>query len=257
MTPPPTATVKNKIPYIFYFLIIIFPFISGCSYQTQIPIPVLEYGETDASKNKNLLIFLRGIGGNIEDFEKYGLVDDVKSRNVPVDIVIPDAHFGYYHSESIVRRLKIDIIDPAREKGYQKIWLAGFSMGGLGSLLYLKNYPTDIDGVLLISPMLGWNPICEEIADAGGISKWEPGANKDQNWEYLIWGWIKEYTKSPQKYPPIYLGYGSDDYIVGSGPILLGTALPKDHVFSIPGNHDYKTLRKIWQKHLDRLEKQF
>ena len=37
------------------------------------PIPVLEYGDMDASGNRNLLILLRGRGGSHKDFEKHGI----------------------------------------------------------------------------------------------------------------------------------------------------------------------------------------
>lgn len=229
---------------------------SGCFPRPTIPIPKLQYGAMDASGHKNLLIFLRGIGGNPEDFDKYGLIAEVRSRDLPFDIVVPDAHFGYYKSETLEERLKEDIIEPARRKGYQRIWLAGFSMGGLGSLFYLRNFKEDVDGVILTSPFMGWSAILDQIESAGGIDRWTPKKESD-NWQQLIWGWVKQYQQSPEDYPPIYLGFGTDDFITGKGPSLLSAALPNESVFTVPGGHRYKTFRLIWKTHLDRLAIRF
>lgn len=231
-------------------------FTSGCFSRATIPIPVLEYGRMDASENKNLLILLRGIGGSSEDFDKYGLIQAIRSRRLPFDISVPDAHFGYYKSRTLEERLKEDLIEPARQKGYQQIWLAGFSMGGLGSLFYLKNFKKDVDGVILVSPFMGWETILNDIEASGGIRTWEPQRNSD-NWQQLIWGWVKTYIESPDAYPPIYLGYGNQDGMTGKGPALLSVAFPKERVFTIKGRHDYKTFISIWNTHIDRLNQRF
>ena len=225
--------------------------LSACT--AKIPIPVLEYGKMDASVHQNLLILLRGRGGSHQDFEKYGIIDEVRKRNLPFDIVAPDAHFGYYMSESLHKRLKADIIDPARKKGYKNIWLAGFSMGGLGSLFYLANYPgDDIDGVILCSPFVGGRNIHNKIEDQGGIENWSIPDN--DNWQYRLWGWIKDYQLHPSDYPPIFLGYSRQDSITGNGPALLATALDPQHVFVVTGGHDYPTFQTLWRTHMDRLE---
>jgi pimeloyl-ACP methyl ester carboxylesterase len=231
-------------------------FVNGCFPRTTIPIPVLEYGRMDASVNKNLLILLRGMGGSPEDFNKHGLIQEVRSRRLPFDISVPNAHFGYYKSRTLEERLKHDLIEPARQKGYQQIWLAGFSMGGLGSLFYLRRFKKDVDGVILVSPFMGWENTLHAIEKSGGIQNWEPKRNSD-NWQQLIWGWVKTYAKNPGIYPPIYLGYGTQDGMTGKGPVLLSAALQEERVFSIKGRHDYKTFISIWNIHLDRLEQRF
>ena len=229
---------------------------SGCLFRTTIPIPMLEYGLMDASENKNLLILLRGIGGNPEDFDKHSLIQEVRSRNLPFDIVVPNAHFGYYRSKTLEERLREDVIEPARMKGYRRIWLAGFSMGGLGSLFYLRSFKEDVDGVILSSPFMGWDTILNQIDSVGGIEQWTPKKNSD-NWQQLIWTWVKQYRQSPESYPPIYLGFGMNDTITGKGPTLLRAALPEKNVFTVPGGHTYKTFKRIWKIHLDRLEHRF
>jgi pimeloyl-ACP methyl ester carboxylesterase len=235
-------------------LLVLLLLIPACAPKATIPLPVLEYGRIETSGNRILLIFLRGVGGASTDFEEYGLIKEVRSRNLPLDIVVPDAHFGYYQTETIVLRLKEDIVDPARARGYRQIWLAGFSIGGLGSLLYIREHPEDIDGVMLASPFMGWSWIREEIQLAGGIRNWQPEESQIADWQLLLWSFLHLYASNPEDYPPLYLGYGKNDYLIGTGPELLGEALEKSHVFSLPGGHDYPTFKAIWAEHLNRRE---
>ncbi len=75
----------------------------------------------------------------------------------------------------MVERLKADIINPAKAKGYEKFWLVGTSMGGLGALIHSRFYPEDAEGVFVISPFLGYDKIIGEIGSQGGLRQWEPG----------------------------------------------------------------------------------
>jgi pimeloyl-ACP methyl ester carboxylesterase len=231
--------------------------LSACVPTPEIPMPLLEYGRIEATGNTHLLVFLRGIGGKYTDFEEYGLIDAVRARKLPVDILVPDAHYGYYKSETIALRLKQDVIDPARKRGYRQIWLAGFSMGGLGSLFYIREHPEDIDGVMLISPFMGWKAIRGEILAAGGIRSWQPERSEIDDWQFLIWSFVLRYTTNPEDYPPIYLGYGKNDSLAGPNSELLAGALETTRVFALPGDHDYPTFKAIWAEYLNRLDKEF
>ena len=151
-------------------------FLLGCAMIAPAPMDVLTYENPNkAAANKRLFVFLRGIGGSHRSFEEKGLVADVWARGLPFDMVAPNAHLGYYIDRNLLVRLKEDVIDPARAKGYKKIWLVGVSMGGLGAMLYLKDRPQDIAGVYLIAPFLGSPSILSEIEAAGGVRKWNPG----------------------------------------------------------------------------------
>lgn len=229
----------------------------ACVPKAQIPVPVLEYGQTEDSGHTDLLIFLRGIGGSHTDFERFGLIDQVRERNLPVDIVVPNAHYGYYKSESVVDRIKEDIIEPAKQRGYERFWLAGFSMGGLGSLFYIREYPEDIEAVMLVSPFMGWGTIRREIDAAGGIRNWDADSSAIDNWQILIWTFVQDYVAAPDNYPPVYMGYGTTDGVAKNGPSLLADALLNQRVFSMPGGHNYTTFQALWSKHLDRLESRF
>lgn len=202
-------------------------------------------------------MLLRGIGDDNSIFEKNGTIDEIRRRQLPFDMIAPDTHFGYYKDHTLEERLKTDIIDPAKSNGYKQIWIAGFSLGGLGSLFYLRSHPKDIDGVLLISPFLGWDAIIHEIRDAGGVASWQQVTTDTSDWSRLIWSWIKKYGATPETFPPIYLGYGRNDWLSDEGPPLLATVMPADRVFSVPGNHTVDTFKVLFSRHLDFLQNKF
>ena len=228
--------------------------LAACVAAPTVPIPNISYRSDDTVRQRNLLVLLRGMGADNTIFAKEGIIDDIRIRHLPFDVVAPDAHFGYYQSQTIEIRLKEDIIDPARRQGYEHIWLAGFSMGGLGSLLYLRKYPGDVDGVLLTGPYLGGGGIHREIRRAGGVSTWQQTSDDPQDWERMIWSWIKNYD--PATTPPIWLGYGENDDVTADGPPLLASVLPAERVFTVPGDHDIATFKAIFLRHLDTLARQ-
>lgn len=123
------STIHVKICFLLVLMLTLFCLLSGCTPAIKVPIEKLEYGTMDASENRSLLILLRGIGGDHHDFEALGVIAEIRRRDLPFDIVAPNAHYGYYKSRTLVERLYRDIIEPAQRRGYRRIWLAGFSMG--------------------------------------------------------------------------------------------------------------------------------
>lgn len=229
---------------------LLFLSLSGCS--TNAPLQSLYYNAEEIGTQKNMVIFLRGRGGSHEDFATEGFVDAVKNRDLLYDIVAPNAHFGYYFGETLVARLKADIIEPARAKGYQKIWLVGASMGGLGALMYSRYYPEDVVGVYIISPFLGYDKIIGEISKSGGARQWDPGAyNPDDDWQRMLWDWLKQHTDKREPKPMIYLGYGTED-TYKKGQMLVEELLPMDHVFKTSGGHTPETMKKLWDMFLEK-----
>lgn len=221
----------------------------GCS--TNAPLRTLYYQTDNPPRNKTMVIFLRGRGGSHEDFVDEGFVDAVRERRLPVDMAAPNAHFGYYMGETLIPRLKEDLIEPAKRAGYEHFWLVGVSMGGLGALLYAREYPGDVAGVYVISPFLSWSGILDEINEAGGVRNWEPGSyDPDADWQRMLWHWLQQGAAGTRELPLLYLGYGTEDPYL-AGQILLATILPADRVFAIPGNHTAKTMRELWLMFLD------
>jgi pimeloyl-ACP methyl ester carboxylesterase len=242
---------KNRRFFTTVFVVLL---LAGCVAAPTIPIASLSYPSDSSKRQRNLLVLLRGLGADNTIFDEAGIIDEIRNRHLPFDVIAPDTHFGYYQSKTIEDRLKQDIIDPAHLQGYEHIWLAGFSMGGLGSLLYVRRYPHDVDGVLLTSPFLGGSSIHREIQRAGGVSVWSATSDDPQDWERMLWSWIKNYD--PATTPPIWLGYGDSDILSADGPPLLATVLPSERVFTVPGNHTASTFKAIFLRHLDTLAHQ-
>lgn len=229
-------------------------FLAGCASTGKSPLQSLNYQRDDNARQPNLLVLLRGLGADNAVFAEQGVIKEIRDLGLPFDVIAPNAHFGYYQAETFDQRLKEDVIDPARRQGYQQIWLAGFSMGGLGALIYLRNHPQDVDGILLTSPFLGWPGIHGEIRQAGGVAEWLSNEHDPKDWQRMIWRWIGQQDFETQV--PIWLGYGENDIVTQSGPQLLATVLPEARVFSSPGNHTIATFKTLFRQHLVTLTNQ-
>ncbi len=242
------AKTIKKITWLLTILMLV-ALASGCASWSGTPLQVLRYDQPGQPEERRLMVFLRGMGGGNESFEEQGFVDEVRARGLAYDMAAPDAHIGYYMDRSMIQRLKEDVIDPAKARGCRKIWLVGVSMGGLGAILYLKEYPKDIAGVYLMAPFLGTQSILDEIDAAGGLIRWKPGALQDEDdWQRMLWTWLKtEVAGHPEKI--VYLGYGTEDFY-GKGARLLAPALPADRVYAIFGGHDYPTFKTLWKMFL-------
>lgn len=232
--------------------------LTGCFTRCKVPMEILQYKSTQ-ERNKNLIVFLRGMGGTLncffdghKCFEVEGFVGAVRVRGLSYDMIAPNTHYGYYKDHSLMVRLREDVILPAKAMKYEKIWLVGTSMGGLGSILYLKEHTKDIDGVLLLGPFLGDRTLVDEIYLAGGIDQWEPGEfDEEQDWQRMLWRCLKEYLYDGDVHPPIYLGIGREDLYYRAQK-LLASSLSSEHVIEVSGKHRFSTFKRIWDIFLDR-----
>jgi len=239
-------------PPVTALIIVLSLLAAGCSHLAKQPLETATYTTVPESERRNLIVFIRALYGNHKTFEKEGFVAMVRAKGLRYDMVAPNAHMAYYYGRTLDKRLKEDVIEPARAAGYTNIWLVGVSMGGLGSLMYLLKSPEDsgIAGIVLMAPFLGEREILNEIIQAGGVRKWEPGGYNENDWQRLLWDWLKRYDQQQARLPPIYLGYGDNDaYALGQG--LLATILPRDHVIVIEGTHSVDTVKQIWAIMLD------
>ena len=201
-----------------------------------------------------LFIFLPGISDVLEDYETGGFIEAVLQSGAPADMIVVDAHFGYYLRQIVIERLRADVIAPARVTGgFKKIWLAGISLGGFGALLYASEHPNDVDGLVLLAPFLGHPPTIAKIGAAGDVRQWQPAnAPAETEYEQKLWLWIRryaDYAGSTQTRPEIYLGYGENDKFAAANQ-LLANVLPRERVFTTAGGHDWRTWRRLWQMFL-------
>ena len=154
---------------------------------TEVPLPSIVTAD-GPSQHDTVVIMLPGRGDRADTFIREGF--DSAGERWGFDTIATDAHFGYYMKRSLLPRLHADIVLPAHEAGYDKIWLLGISMGGFGSLLYASEHPELVDGVILLAPFLGDNSSIEEIAASGGLMSWDAESSQLEDYEIRIWQWI-------------------------------------------------------------------
>jgi len=227
--------------------------LAGCTslawfYPTAVPMRTCAYPASAAAgpvDERTLLVLLPGRGDDGDAFAQHGFIDDVRRSGAPIDMVTVDANLGYYMKSTISERVWTDVVAPARARGYRHIWMAGVSMGGLGSLSAALEHPGAIEGLILIAPYLGTDRVLSEIARQGGADRWSADDPTDAYQQ--LWTWLKKYRERDptEKMPQIVLAYGKQDRL-GAGHRLLAALLKPEEVTVIQGSHDWGTWKKLW-----------
>lgn len=203
-----------------------------------------------ATRSRTLVVFLPGRSDDATTFEKQGFADAAHAAHLDADLLFADATFGYYLDDTVIRRLDEDVIAPARARGYERVWLVGISIGGLGAIGYARAHPGAIDGILLLAPYLGDDERIESIARAGGLTSWQPPPSRG-GWPGVAddaWVWLRTTTRSGGP-PVLWLGYGKSDRLRRSHA-LLAAALPPEHVLTSEGGHEWSAWRALWSAFL-------
>jgi pimeloyl-ACP methyl ester carboxylesterase len=215
-------------------------------YPTVSPIPARAYPASAGAQAPALLVLLPGRGNTLDEFDQHGIVTVARAHDKALDIVTVDAHLGYYLNETVVQRVWTDIIAPARAKGYQRIWIAGISMGGLGAVAIARQHSDAIDGLILLAPYLGPKSLIEKMTAQGGAARWTPD-DPDDPYQQL-WIWLRQHApKAEGQGPRVMLGFGNGDRLA-AGHHLLAALLPPKQVLEIPGGHDWPTWQALWQR---------
>lgn len=220
--------------------------------ETPVPMLMKLHHASRPGSTKNLYVFLPGIQDQHLDFELSGFIHAARDRDIDADLLVVDAHVGYYARETILDRLRKDVILPARRKGYKNIWLVGTSLGGLGSALYARKFGDEINGVFMMAPFLGGRRLLKEMEFAGGPPRWDPSASRVPGFQIELWRWLKSCIEAPGRHPPLFLGFGDKDRFAKANNILANE-LDKEKVLVVPGGHDWRTWAKLWTLFLDQL----
>lgn len=224
--------------------------LAGCSYRPRpatVPLRTLPIVQ-GAAEAHCLVVFLPGRGDVPEDYVRHGFPERLQRAGSRCAMVGVDSHLGYFYEKTIVERLREDVIAPAQARGVEEVWLVGISLGGLGSLLYAREHPEDVDGLVLLAPYLGEKGLIEEVARAGGIRSWaprEPPDSQDVQGFRRLWAFLRDLTAQGSGSPPVYLGYGTGDRFARPNG-LLAEVLPPDHVFTTRGGHTWRTWSRLW-----------
>lgn len=234
------------------WLLALFFSITGpaCSHLRTTPIPLRSLRRSVQPEGEGrattLIVMLPGRGDRLGDFERHGFISTLRDANIRADVVMVDAHLGYYYKRTIIERLQADVFAPARAQGYRRIVVAGISLGGLGALLSARDQPASVDGLILLSPYVGNHVgLFQEIGAAGGPALWAAKERPTKgNVDREIWTFL---GRRASTLPPTWLFFGADDYLK-VGQRLLADLLPPHQVTVIPGAHDWATWQKLWQK---------
>ncbi len=218
--------------------------VTACTPAARTPIATLSFQPPGKAAQRTLLVLLPGRGGTLDNYQSEGLVDEVRRLRLPIDLLAADAHFGYYAAGTLPARLREDVIVPARRRGYQRIWLVGISMGGTGALWYDRVYPGEVDGLILLSPYLGEPEMVAEVAQAGGLARWEPPPGKG-DLPHALWRLLSDYREPANSRRRVYLGWGLADRFA-EADALLAAVLPPGQTSTAPGAHDWPTWRVLW-----------
>lgn len=221
---------------------------AGCFRPQPATVPLRTLPVSAGNDSRCLVVFLPGRGDVPEDYVRNGFGEALRQAGSQCDMVGVDAHMGYYFEGSIVERLEQDVIGPARARGVERVWLVGISLGGLGSLLYAREHPEGIAGIVLLSPFLGTEDVTSEVAAAGGLRSWKPPQSPGERDFRGVWDWLQGYAPEnggAANRPPLYLAYGARDRFA-EVDAMLAEVLPKDRVFTLPGHHTWRTWRRLW-----------
>lgn len=105
----------------------------------------------------------------------------------------------------------------------------------------------EIEGIFLLAPFLGTRGIIAEVEAAGGLNRWQAGEIGSRDHERVLLNHIRHISQQADAFPPIYLGYGSEDRYRGAS-IMLAEHLPQPRVSIIPGGHDWETWIVLWRR---------
>ena len=206
-----------------------------------------------APKARCLLVLLPGTGDSIADLVDRGMVAMVRERRIAADVLIADAHFGYYRTRTAVQRIWEDILEP-RFADYDEVWLAGVSIGGFGALLCASDIEVathaPVTGILAVAPYLGGNGVADEVLAAGGLRSWQPPAT-DPSVGQRVFGWLRGYGDPATVRPLLFVGIGENDKLVRQVR-AAATILSEANVVEVPGEHAWPAFLTIWAQLLDR-----
>lgn len=188
-----------------------------------------------------LVIVLPGRGDDLTALRHSGIGAAVQSSWPQADVLLADVGMAYYMQGRMPQRLHDEVVAPARARGYRQVWLMGASMGGMGTLLYDRQYPGEMDGLVLLAPYVGDAKLLDEIRAAGGVVAWQPGAVPAQidagNYQRELWRHLQSWARpASQRAQQIWLAYGDKDRLGQARP-LFEPLLPADRILLRPGGH--------------------
>jgi len=220
--------------------------LAGCVVigDSQAPIGTMEVAAPRPSSERTLVIVLPGFGVDAAEMMGHGIAGAIQEAWPEADVLLTSATFAYYRDGRLLERLQNEVVASALKKGYRRIWLAGASMGGMGALLYERERPGALEGIVLFAPFLGSNGLLHEIRAAGGLRRWDPGALPAEvggdDYQRQVWNMVKGWVDRPELARRVWLFCGTNDRLI-DGARLLAQELPGANFLELPGGHTWDT----------------
>lgn len=190
------------------------------------------------------ILMLPGAYSKASDFTGEGMVDALTARGIDAELVLIDAHYGYYMDGSIVERISRDFL----RSEAPPTWIVGISLGGFGALATAAEHGERIAGVVALSPYPGTRDTQREVLAQGGLVSWAAASDPTQDeHERRLYRWLATAPTTP----PIYIGLAESDRFI-DGQRLLSSTIASARVDQIPGGHDWTAWRRLWERFLDR-----
>ena len=198
-----------------------------------------------------LLVMLPGAGIAAQDFAAQGLVTAAKQGMPMLDVIALRPDLELYLEGNIAPVLHDGVIAPALASGIRRIWLLGISLGGMGALLYAREHPELVEGVVLLAPFLGTHGTIAELTQAGSFNDWVAKRSGATAPERQLLTWLQGHLATGAKLPRIFLGHGERDRFA-DGHRLLAAQLPASQVVRVNGGHDWAAWTQAWEAILAR-----
>lgn len=195
-------------------------------------------------------ILLPGRLNRPQEFVDQGFAAALEARGLEVQLVLPDAHLGYYRDRSVVERLEQDVAGRVELDDVDVLVIAGVSLGGLGTLLWtMDGADRSPDALLLLAPFLGTEDVVAEIAEAGGVESWQPPTAFAAEDLRRPWAWMHRWAAADRR-PPVWLAWGASDDLAPAIE-LFGAPVDARQRRVVPGGHDWDAWLAGWEWFLD------
>ncbi len=205
----------------------------------------------EAADERVLLLMLPGAKNTPQQLVEHGFIRALRERQLAVDVLALDTHVDLYLDRADIERVLHHAVDEVRAQGYRRIWLLGISLGGSGAMICATQRTAEIEGVFLLAPFLGTRGLIAEVEAAGGLPCWRAGEIAPRDHERALLEQVRNSLLDGDSFPPIHLGYGSEDRYRGAS-IMLSERLEPQRVTVMSGGHDWETWRALWQSLLDK-----
>jgi len=231
-------TVMRTISVMRVSILVLVLTLTGCVYLKAVSRP-LDYRLYEVERADNLLILLPGMGDSTEHYDKHRFPQTLQQLHSNWDVLVLDAHFGYYRDRVLIDAVKQDILPIIDRKTYKKIVVGGISMGGYGAMLLQYALAERVDGVILIAAYLGEKDLLEQ-ATQQPISKWQATANQDREQQALAYWYRQNKSKS-------LLAFGTADQFA-KNMTWLGEETQEGNKYQREGGHKWTTWKLLWQE---------